>query len=112
MAIQERQTSEELEQHLAEQVRRLRLQQGLTQLELAGVCGLSLGAIRGLEAGSGSSLKTLILVVRHLGMQDWLNHLAPAIRVNPMDLMRATTKTERQRAYKPRASKGKGAARV
>ena len=112
MAIQEQRTSEELEQQLGEQVRRLRLQRGLTQVELAGACGLSLGAIRGLEAGSGSSLKTLILIVRHLGMQDWLNHLAPAISVSPMDLMRATTKTERKRAYKPRTPKGKGVALV
>jgi transcriptional regulator with XRE-family HTH domain len=108
MAIQENKTSEELEQQLGEQVRRLRLQHGFTQVELAGASGLSLGAIRGLEAGSGSSLKTLILVVRHLNMQDWLSHLAPAVRISPMDLLRITSKTERQRAYKPRTARAKG----
>lgn len=107
MAIQKHLSSQELEQQLGEQVRRLRLQHGFTQLELAGASGLSLGAIRGLEAGTGSSLKTLILVVRHLDMQDWLNHLAPAVSISPMDLMRITQKTERKRAYKPRTSKAK-----
>ena len=112
MALIEQQTSGEIEQQLGEQVRRLRLQQALTQVELAGACGLSLGAIRGLEAGSGSSLKTLILVVRHLGLQEWLGHLAPAVSISPMDLMRTTTKTERQRSYKPRTPKRKGVALV
>jgi transcriptional regulator with XRE-family HTH domain len=78
-------------------VRRLRLAQGLTQVELAERANVSLSAVKYLEGGRGSSLATLIRVARSLGRADWLSSLAPAEpSVSPIALLR-----ERQRATDP-----------
>ena len=73
---------------LGEQVRRLRIARDLDQLTLAGLANVSVGAIKNLESGKGSSLKTLILVLRALNKDDWLMMLAPAATVSPLQMLR------------------------
>jgi hypothetical protein len=50
---------------------------------------VSVTALSSLERGKGSSLKTLVAVVRALGRDDWLQSLAPPVTVSPMQLLRA-----------------------
>jgi|SRR5579872_2178724 len=90
-------TTTEWEHQLGADVRRLRLAQGLTQVELAERANVSLSAVKYLEGGRGSSLASLIRVARALGRADWLSSLAPAEpAVSPIALLR-----ERQRATDP-----------
>ncbi|GAA5159246.1 hypothetical protein GCM10025770_05170 [Viridibacterium curvum] len=72
--------------------RRLRVDARLTQDELASAAQLSLGAIKGLENGSGSSLHTVIAVARALGQESWLAALAPPVQVSPLAMLKASAR--------------------
>ena len=89
-----------LQAHLGDQLRRLRLSRDLDQLTLADRAGVSEKALRNLEAGRGSSLSTLLQVLRALDRLDWLDTLAPAASVSPMALLRQ--RPERRRVGRPR----------
>src|SRR3546814_2343760 len=65
-------TTEALQVRLGDQLRRLRLARDLDQLTLADKAGVSEKALRNLEAGRGSSLSTLLQVLRALDRLDWL----------------------------------------
>jgi transcriptional regulator with XRE-family HTH domain len=91
-----RRTVEEWEIYLGEQIRNLRIRANLDQVQLAGRADISLGALKNLEGGKGSSLKTLIKIIQALGRPDWLEALAPTVAVSPLQVMQA------QAAYKPR----------
>jgi transcriptional regulator with XRE-family HTH domain len=97
--------SGEWEQRLGEQFRALRIAAGLDQATLAERAGLSIGAVRGLERGTGSSLKTVVQVSRSLGREDWLASIAPRVSVSPIDVARSGRRT-RSRVYRPRGEAG------
>jgi len=88
---------DEWESVVGEQIRRVRLAQNLDQAGLAELADLSIGAVSNLERGKGSSLHTVIAVVRALGRTDWLESLAPAVTVSPMQLLRSKRKAPRRR---------------
>lgn len=93
-----RRTVEEWEGHLGHQLRRLRKDAGLTQAELARRADLGLSAVKGLEAGNGSHVTSLIKVLRMLGRIEWLEELAPPVptaTVSPMDQLRARARPPR-----------------
>lgn len=87
-------TTEEWEQRLGHDVRRLRHRQRFTQAELAERANVSLSALKYLEGGRGSSLSTMVRVARALGRSDWLAGFAPAEpQISPMAMLH-----ERRRA--------------
>src|SRR5580698_8365262 len=88
----------EWEAVLGDQVRRVRIARDLDQAGLAELADVSVGAVSNLERGKGSSLRTLIAVLRALGRADWIESLAPTVGVSPMQLLRS-----KQRAPQPRA---------
>lgn len=95
--------TDDWESYLGEQFRAMRIRSNLEQLELAERAGISVGALKNLEGGKGSSLKTLIKVARALGRTDWLEALAPKVSVSPMQMLRAQSKNApRRRVYRPR----------
>lgn len=107
MSIEETTQSEDWEVYLGEQFRKLRIRAGLDQLQLADRAGISAGALKNLESGKGSSLKTLVKVCRALGRTDWLQALAPRIAVSPLQMLRASKGSrERQRVYRARKTTG------
>lgn len=71
------------------QIRAARVSSGLDQAHLASLANVSLATLSNLERGKGSTLKTLVAVVRALGRTDWLENLAPPITVSPMQMLRA-----------------------
>lgn len=84
-----RRTLSEWEAEIGHEVRVLRRRCGYTQADLAQRAGVSVGTIRNLESGEGSTLSTLIEVVRALGRTEWLEALAPPVTVSPLELLDA-----------------------
>ena len=82
-------TVEEWETVIGGQVRTARVAGGIDQAQLASLANVSLATLSNLERGKGSSLKTVIAVARALGRTDWLENLAPAVTVSPMQMLRA-----------------------
>ncbi|MCL1961370.1 MAG: helix-turn-helix domain-containing protein [Desulfovibrionaceae bacterium] len=89
-------TPEEMEAGLGEKLKAFRLFNNLDQKTLAERAGVSLRALRSLEAGDGSTIKTLVSVLRALGRQTWLDSVAPVATINPLTLTRGAK--QRQRA--------------
>lgn len=96
-------TPAEMEVELGERLKTLRIHRNLDQATLSARAGISVRTLRNLESGSGSSLRTLIQVVRALGREQWLETIAPVPTINPLMLTR--TASPRQRASKPRVRK-------
>ncbi|MBM5571111.1 MULTISPECIES: helix-turn-helix domain-containing protein [Deefgea] len=96
-------TPEELEQQLGENLKRLRISKNWEQKVVAERAGIGLRTLRNLELGNGSSLNTLIKVLRVLGREGWLATIAPVATIDPLMLTREAQ--PRQRASKPRQKK-------
>lgn len=92
-------TTERWEKHLGEQIQRARLAENWTQSELARRANVNRNSVGSLERGEGSSLTTLVRVVRALGLHEWLDGLAPDPGLSPLALLRAQRHaTPRRRA--------------
>jgi transcriptional regulator with XRE-family HTH domain len=100
--------SDELEKVVGGQVRRLRLGQNLTQVEVAERANVSVGALKHLESGAGATVHTLVKVLRALGHEGWLDTLEPGTGAfNPLDLLSAR---EHNRPARPRRAPRRRAA--
>ena len=91
---------EGLEAELGRQLRVLRLRLNLDQRELSEQAGTALNVVKNLEAGKGSTIRSLAQVLRALNRADWLSTLAPAVSISPVQMLR--TKTPRRRASRKR----------
>jgi transcriptional regulator with XRE-family HTH domain len=98
-------TTEEWEATLGRQLRDLRLRQNVDQRQLAERAGVALNVVKNLEAGKGATVKSLVKVLRTLGRIEWLETLAPAVSISPLQMLKS--KPSRQRA-----SRGKGTIHV
>ena len=96
------QTTAHLAEDLGASLRALRLDRNLDQKTVAARAGISLHALKNLEGGLGSSVKSLISVLRALGREDWLKTIAPVATINPLTLTK--TAAPRQRAATRRTS--------
>jgi transcriptional regulator with XRE-family HTH domain len=99
-------TTEEIEQSFGAQVKGLRLEQDLDQVTLAERASVSVSALKALEGGRGSSLRTVVRVARALGRTDWLDTFYERPTISPLALAR-----EREGAQSPRrasARRGRG----
>lgn len=104
MSISTYQTPEEIQSELGDRVRRHRLNLNLDQAETADRAGVSVRALRSLEAGKGSQLATFIRVLKSLDALGGLDALAPEPTVSPMAILKRGH--EPQRAGKPRRRTG------
>jgi transcriptional regulator with XRE-family HTH domain len=84
---------------IGQRLARVRLDQGMTQAELAYEAGLSKRSIERLEAGDSVQFVSLIGVLRVLGRLGGLDSLLPEPGIRPLDLLALRGK-ERQRASK------------
>ena len=82
-------STDEWELELGSQVRRARLRLDLSQERLARDADIAVTALRNLEAGRGSTLRTLVRTCRALGRTDWLTELEPEPEISPIALARA-----------------------
>jgi transcriptional regulator with XRE-family HTH domain len=81
-------TTPEIEIQIGMALRARRLQKKIDQATLAERAGVGLNAVKHLESGAGSTLKSLIAVVRALGQEDWFNALAPEVSISPLEMAR------------------------
>jgi hypothetical protein len=56
--------------------------------------------VKRLESGRGATIRSLVKVLRTLGRADWIQALAPAVSISPLQLLK--TKSVRQRASRKR----------
>lgn len=93
-------TPDEMEVVLGERLKALRLSRNIDQKTLAERADVSVRALRSLESGQGSSIATLVRLLRALGREEWLNTIAPVATINPLALNREAQ--PRQRASRTR----------
>jgi len=90
-------TTDEWAMELGGNLRDIRLRQNIDQRQLAAQADVALNAVKRLETGKGSTVASLIKVLRALGREAWLQTLAPQVTVSPLQLLKAK-KPARQRA--------------
>ena len=98
-------TVEEWEATLGRQLRDLRLRQNVDQRQLAEQAGVALNVVKNLEVGKGATVKSLVKVLRALGRVEWLDTLAPAVSISPLQMLK-------HKPLRQRASRGKGTPHV
>jgi len=76
------------EEEFGAQIRRARLIEDITQKELAERANIAQATLQKLESGQGSTLKTIVKVLRALGRDDWLGTLEPEPTVSPLRMAR------------------------
>lgn len=81
-------TTEEIEKSFGAQVKGLRLDLDIDQATLAERAAVSVSALKALEAGRGSSLRTVVRVARALGRTDWLDTFFEQPTISPLALAR------------------------
>ena len=103
-------STEQWEAHLGEQIRRARIDEELSQLDLARLANVNRNSVSALERGSGSSLTTLIRVLRALGRSEWLDTLAPDPGPSPLALLREQQARDAERNRRVRSASTRQAA--
>jgi transcriptional regulator with XRE-family HTH domain len=87
---------------LGQQVKTARLDAHLGQEEVARLADLSLSAVKNLEAGRGSTLDTLIRVLRALDATWWLESLAPDRAFSPIRALESGGRAHVRQRVAPR----------
>ena len=73
---------------VGERLRRERLNQNRTQVDLAQAAGVSLTVIQRLEGGKGCSLKNLVRIMRAIGKLEQFDVFVPEPGTSPIELAR------------------------
>lgn len=87
---------EEIAEALGKRLRSKRLMANISQAALADKAGISRRALVQLEGGRGSTVHTLVCVLKALGLEEQLSAIAMSPTVSPMAMLK--TKRLRQRA--------------
>jgi len=87
----------ELQVKLGDRLRALRLAKSMTRNELAAKAGLGSRAITNLENGRGSTVETLIRVLKVVDAAGWIESLAPTPTISPMAMLHSPTPPRRVR---------------
>ena len=87
---------DELQAVFGKQLQELRISKNLDQITTAEKAGISEKALRNLEIGRGSSIETLVRVLKALDSLDGLRLLAPKSSVSPLALLRHSGASRRR----------------
>jgi transcriptional regulator with XRE-family HTH domain len=90
-------TAEELQSELGRRLQRLRLSKNLDQRTVAEKAGITRAALQNLEAGRGSSVKTLVRTLKALNYLEGIEILAPEPTISPLALLKTKRLPERAR---------------
>jgi transcriptional regulator with XRE-family HTH domain len=98
-------TTQELEEQVGKEIRALRQSAALTQRALAERANVSLSSLQSLELGQGSSLTTVVKVVRSLNRSEWFEALAPPQpSISPREQWRLAQQKGRRQVKRVRAT--------
>lgn len=97
MQISELLSDDSILAELGQRISRCRIDQSLTQAELAHQAGVSKRTVERLEAGASTQLSSMIRILRVLKLLSNLDHAIPGSGPRPMELLRGRGKL-RQRA--------------
>lgn len=95
-------TVEELEAEVGQQLRRERLRRDLTVEQVAEKADVSAKTVLNLEHGRGSTLTTVVKVLRALELEEWLTTIAPDEPISPIAIR------DQQQASRRRRASGRG----
>ncbi len=95
--------NDEYLRRLGDRLRRRRLNQNLTQAELAAQAGVAPRTVRAIEGGASASMDTWLSLLRALGALDQVEQFLPEPPLSPIELAKLKGKT-RQRATGSRGS--------
>ncbi len=87
----------ELPARLGEQIRQLRISKNLTQFSAAEKAGISERAMKDLEAGRGSTVETLLRVLKALDSLAGLDLIVPKPTISPLAMLRHSKPRRRVR---------------
>jgi transcriptional regulator with XRE-family HTH domain len=87
---------DELQVTLGKQIQEIRIAKNLNQITTAEKAGISEKALRNLEGGRGSSVETLVRVLKALESLDGLRLLAPKPSMSPLALLRHSEAARRR----------------
>lgn len=106
MPIQRLMSDEALLHELGHRIARLRLEQNLSQAQLAEQAGISKRTLERLEAGAAATQLSLFLrVLRQLDLLERLELLLPEPQPSPLALLEQQQQATRQRASRRRIAK-------
>lgn len=78
-------------------MRQLRLSRNIDQWTAAEKAGITRTAVQNLEAGRGSTVETLLRILKALNYLEGIEILAPEPTVNPLALLRSSKPQQRVR---------------
>jgi transcriptional regulator with XRE-family HTH domain len=90
-------STSELQTILGDQIQSLRVSKNLDQRTTAEKAGISEKALRNLETGRGSTVESLLRVLKALDSLDGIELLVPKPSVNPLALLRSSKVRKRVR---------------
>ena len=96
-----------IEAEIGRRLEAIRLQENISQADLADEAGVSRRTITRLENGGGVSLETLIRIMRALGIAGRLDALLPEPGIRPIDRVRLQGRQRQRARSKPTASAGR-----
>lgn len=94
------QSPEELKVTLGKNLRTVRLRRNESLVDLAKRAGISEKTLRGLELGEGSTVETLLRVLKALNLLEVVENIAPYVTVDPLALLYSPK--PRKRAWRSR----------
>lgn len=89
-------TNEQWQREIGQRLQLHRLNQNLTQAELAAITGIARKTITSIENGHGGTLLTLIALLRGLGLLGHLETFVPAPGPSPIQLVQLAGKQRRR----------------
>ena len=101
-------TREELLAKIGNGIKHRRLEDNISQKEMARRSGVSLKALSNLECGKGATLGTFVAVSRSLGLDGWMARFDEvAEELSPLAYAEALKTARRSMKARQRASKGR-----
>ena len=86
------QSPDEIAVALGERIRGLRLAAGQTQAAAASKAGVSERSLRDLENGQGSTVQTLVRVLKAIDALDFLDTIAPEPTLSPLQRLKGRSR--------------------
>ncbi len=100
MNINEQTTPEAALREISIRLEQHRIEQGISQAELAKMAGVGKRTIERIEKGCDTQLTTLIRILRVLGLCHRLDQLIPEQKISPIEMLQGKTNPPKRVKHK------------